>query len=206
MVKVLGKGLLAGSLLCVGALAWAAGEQKVDLQRAEEIVSGRCFLCHGMEGESSSPLFPRLAGQHAKYMAKQLADFKSGKRKSDTMKAQAEELTEQEILSLGAFFEAKKPQPHAPEDRDLAGVGRYLFHKGNSFSGVAACASCHGPKGYGTPLLPRLAGQNPEYITAQLQQFNKRERTNDNDVMHSIASKLTALEIKAVSEYIGALE
>lgn len=206
MVKLLGKSALAGLLLCAGAQSWAAGEPKVDLQRAEEIVSGRCFLCHGLEGESSSPLFPRLAGQHAKYMAKQLEDFKSGKRKSETMKSQSEDLTLQEMVSLGAYFEAKLPQPHAPEDKDLAGVGRYIFHKGNSFSGVASCASCHGAKGYGTPLLPRLAGQNPEYIAAQLQQFNKRERTNDNAVMHSIASKLTELEIKAVSEYIGALE
>ena len=186
--------------------AYGADQKKPDLQRAEEIVSGRCFLCHGLEGESSSPLFPRLAGQHAAYMARQLEDFKSGKRRSDTMKPQAAELSSEEMLALGAFFEAKKPQPHAPADRELAGVGRYIFQKGNAFTGVAACASCHGPKGYGTPQLPRLAGQNPEYITAQLQQFNKRERTNDNAVMHAIASKLTELEVKAVAEYIGSLE
>ncbi len=68
-------------------------DAKADQARAEEIVSGRCFLCHGMEGESASPVFPRLAGQHSEYIAKQLGDFKSGKRKSDTMKPQAEELT-----------------------------------------------------------------------------------------------------------------
>ncbi len=195
--------VLLGSTL--GA-AYGADQKKPDLQRAEEIVSGRCFLCHGLEGESSSPLFPRLAGQHAAYMARQLEDFKSGKRRSDTMKPQAAELSSEEMLALGAFFEAKKPQPHAPADRELAGVGRYIFQKGNAFTGVAACASCHGLKGYGTPQLPRLAGQNPDYITAQLQQFNKRERTNDNAVMHAIASKLTELEVKAVAEYIGSLE
>lgn len=204
MSKLLG-GMLWVGLLCLSAApAWAEG--KADLKRAEEIVAGRCFLCHGMEGESSSPLFPRLAGQHAKYMAKQLEDFKSGKRRSDTMKAQAEDLTPDEMQALGLYFESRRPQPHEPGDRDLALVGRYIFQKGNSFSGVASCASCHGPKGYGTPLLPRLAGQHPEYIAAQLQQFNKRERTNDNAVMHAIASKLTELEIKAVAEYIGTLE
>lgn len=195
--------------LCLAAAsgaAGAAGEDKPDLQRAEEIVSGRCFLCHGMEGESSSPLFPRLAGQHADYMVKQLEDFQSGRRKSSTMQPQAAELTRAEMRALGAFFEAKKPQPHKPEDADLAGVGRYIFLKGNPYSGVAACSSCHGPKAYGTPFLPRLAGQNPEYLATQLRQFNKRERTNDNAVMHAIASKLTDLEIQGVAQYLGALE
>lgn len=204
MRKIGGMGLLVGLFGLMAGPALAV--DKVELQRAEEIVAGRCFLCHGMEGESSSPLFPRLAGQHAKYMVKQLQDFKSGKRKSETMKPQSEELTQAEMLALGAFFEAKTPAPHVPEDQDFAGVGRYLFHKGNPYSGVAACSSCHGEKGYGTPLLPRLAGQNPEYIASQLKQFNKRERTNDNDVMHSIASKLTELEIRAVASYIGALD
>lgn len=195
---------LAGACLMLGQ-AWAA-EPKVDLARAEEIVSGRCFLCHGAEGESSSPLFPRLAGQHSGYISKQLADFQSGRRKSDTMKAQAEELTADDMRSLGAFFEKKPSQPHKTEDADLAGVGRYIFLKGNSYSGVAACSSCHGAKGHGSLTLPRLAGQHPQYIETQLKQFNKRERTNDNAVMHSIASKLSELETRAVAEYIGTLD
>ena len=172
---------------CLGTFAVAlsgsafAAEPKPDLARAEEIVSGRCFLCHGMEGESSSPLFPRLAGQHPEYMAKQLADFKAGKRKSETMKPQTDELTPAEMKALGLFFQSKKSVPHPAEDKDLAGVGRYVFQKGNSYSGVAACSGCHGVKGYGTAQLPRLAGQHPAYIETQLKQFNKRERTNDND-------------------------
>jgi len=89
---------------------------------------------------------------------------------------------------------------------DLAGVGRYIFTKGNTFSGVAACVSCHGPKGHGTPQLPRLAGQQALYLENQLKQFNTRERNNDNAVMHSIASRLTELEVKAVASYISTLE
>ena len=73
--------LLAGTALALLALP----AQAADLKRAEEIVGGRCFLCHGMEGEAASALYPRLAGQHADYIAKQLADFKSGRRKSDTI-------------------------------------------------------------------------------------------------------------------------
>jgi cytochrome c553 len=197
--------VLAGALGIFSTSANAA-DTKVDLKRAEEIVAARCFLCHGLEGESSSPLFPRLAGQHSEYMAKQLADFKSGQRASDTMKVQAAELTPEEMKSLGAYFQSKPAQANPAEDQGLAEVGRYIFRKGNIYSGVAACVGCHGNKGYGTAHLPRLAGQNAQYLENQLKQFNKRLRTNDNDVMHSIAAKLTELEIRGVAEYISTLE
>lgn len=199
------KKLLLAMTLAVAsgaALADAAAEQA----RAQEIVAGRCYLCHGAEGESASPVFPRLAGQHAEYIAKQLGDFQSGKRKSDTMKPQAEELTPQEMKALGSFFEKKKVSARPARDAELLAVGKFIFNRGNAFSGLPACASCHGPKGLGTPLLPRLAGQHPRYIEDQLKQFNSRERTNDNAVMHTVASKLTELERNAVAEYIATLE
>lgn len=195
----------AGILAALPALP-AVADAKAGQARAEEIVSGRCFLCHGMEGESLSPVFPRLAGQNAEYLARQLADFKNGKRKSETMKPQSEELTTAEMKALGAFFEKKKASSHTPEDKEIVPVGRYIFTKGNSYSGLPSCASCHGPNGLGTTQLPRLAGQHPRYIEDQLKQFNKRERTNDNAVMHTIASKLTELETHAVAEYISTLE
>jgi cytochrome c553 len=198
---LLGAGLFA-AVVSLPVLA----DAKADMARAEEIVSGRCFLCHGMEGEAASPVFPRLAGQHSEYVAKQLADFKSGKRKSDTMKPQSEELTPAEMKALGAFFENKKASANTATDQDIVGVGRYIFAKGNQFSGLPSCASCHGAKGYGTPQLPRLAGQHPRYIEDQLKQFNKRERTNDNAIMHTVASKLTELETHAVAEYIATME
>jgi len=196
---------LAGSALaaCCGALVAA---EAVDLARAEEIVGGRCFLCHGLEGESASPVFPRLAGQHSEYIAKQLSEFKSGKRKSDTMKPQAEDLTPAEMKALGAFFEAKKASARPVKDGELLAVGKYVFNRGNQFSGLPACASCHGAKGLGTPQLPRLAGQHPRYTEEQLKQFNSRERNNDNAVMHTVASRLSELERHAVSEYIATLD
>ncbi len=196
-----GLGALA-ALLSAPAFA----DPKADMARAEEIVSGRCFLCHGMEGEAASQVFPRLAGQHSEYVAKQLADFKSGKRKSESMKSQVEELTPGEMKALGVFFENKKAAPNQATDIDILAVGKYVFAKGNQFSGLPSCASCHGAKGYGTPLLPRLAGQHPRYIEDQIKQFNKRERTNDNAIMHTIASKLTELETHAVAEYIATME
>lgn len=189
----------------VSAPAVVDSKSGVDLKRAEQIVSGRCFLCHGTEGESASPIFPRLAGQHPEYIAKQLADFQSGRRKG-TMNDQAKELTEDEMRALGVFFGQKKPLAYTVREEDLAAVGRYIYHKGNLFSGVAACSSCHGPKGDGTIQLPRLAGQHAAYLEGQIKEFNKRERTNDNAVMHAIASKLTDLETHAVSVYISGMK
>lgn len=188
------------------ALAFPAQAQDAGAKRAAEIVGERCHLCHGRDGQSASAVYPRLAGQNADYIAKQLADFRSGKRKSDAMQPQTANLTEEEMRALGAFFAAQKPAARQASDADLVAVGRYLYTKGNRFSGVPACATCHGPKAAGTPQLPRLAGQHPRYIEDQLAQFNKRERTNDNAVMHTIASKLTELETNAVAAYLATLD
>lgn len=196
----------AVAVLGLPLAAIAAELPQVDLARAAEISAGRCGLCHGVDGDSSSPLYPRLAAQHHQYIAKQLADFKSGRRKSDTMNAMAENLTPEEMLALGVYFEQKPTKPRAARDADLAAVGRFVFHRGNEYSGVAACSGCHGENGHGTDQLPRLAGQVPRYIEEQLKSFNTRQRTNDNEIMHSVASKLTELEVKAVAVYISSLE
>lgn len=194
--------ILAASLLVLSANgAWSADEK-----RAAEISAQRCSICHGKEGESASPIYPRLAGQNAEYIARQLADFKSGKRASETMKPQAQDLTPEEMAALGAYFAQKPGKPRRAGDPELLGVGRYVFDKGNRFSGLPACASCHGAKGHGSPQLPRLAGQHPRYVEEQLKQFNKRERTNDNAIMHTVASKLTELEAHAVAEYVATLD
>ena len=191
------------SALLVASLAAAAAD---DAARAEQIVQGKCFICHGADGESSSPVFPRLAGQHARYIERQLADYKSGKRASSTMKPMVEDLSAADFKALGAYFESRKPQAHPVADPELAQVGRFIFVRGNPYSGVAACAGCHGAKGDGTETLPRLAGQHAQYTENQLRAFNKRERTNDNAVMHGIASKLSELELKSVAAYISGLE
>ena len=200
--------IIGGGLLAFAALspALAAANAVADQKRAEQIVAERCSLCHGKGGESASAIYPRLAGQHAEYIARQLADFKSGKRTSETMKPQAENLTPEEMAALGVYFQTRKAGGRRGQDGDLATVGKYVFAYGNRFSGVPACASCHGPQGHCTAQLPRLAGQHPRYIEDQLRQFNKRERTNDNAVMHTIASKLTELETHAVAEYVATLD
>lgn len=174
--------------------------------RAKEIVESRCAMCHGREGESASAIYPRLAAQHPDYIVKQLKDFRSGRRKSETMADMAKDLTDEEIGNLATWFSSRKPRTRSSGDTDLAAVGKFIFIKGNSFSGLAACASCHGANGVGTQQLPRLAGQHPAYLETQLKDFGKRDRNNDNAIMHSIASKLTELETRAVAVYIGGLQ
>ena len=189
-------------LLALG-LASGLAHAQADEARARKIIGGSCFLCHGAEGESASDVFPRLAGQNAEYIAKQLENFKSGKRKSTAMAPMVAELSTDEMVALGRFYSSRPPHKEAAKDASLAAVGQYLYHQGNKFSAVAACASCHGPDGAGSTTLPRLAGQHAAYLDSQLKQFSKRERTNDNAVMHSIVEKMTPLEMAAVAEYLS---
>lgn len=189
-------------LLCTAWLSSSAMAQ-ADEARAKKIVGGVCFVCHGAEGESSSEVFPRLAGQHWEYTAKQLENFKTGKRKSTAMADMVAKLTPDEMVALGQFFEKKTIEVEPPKDAGLAAVGKYIYHNGNKYSGLAACASCHGAEAKGTTALPRLAGQYSGYTETQLKQFNLRERTNDNAVMHAIASKMSPLEMAAVAEYLS---
>jgi cytochrome c553 len=184
----------------------AASHAAPDAVRGEEIVQGKCFICHGSAGESSSPVFPRLAGQNAAYVARQLADYRSGKRKSSTMQPMVEDLTADDFKALGAYFASCPTVGHEVADPELAQMGRFIFLRGNPYSGVASCATCHGANAHGTETLPRLAGQHAQYTENQLRQFNTRERTNDNAVMHGIASKMTELELKAVAAYLSGLK
>jgi cytochrome c553 len=149
-------------------------------------------------------MFPRLAGQHWEYTAKQLANFKSGRRKSTAMADMVAKLTADEMTALGKYFEKMVPPKEPAKEPDLAAVGQYIYHQGNKYSGVPACASCHGPQALGTSALPRLAGQYAAYTETQLKQFGTRERNNDNAVMHAIVTKMTALEMAAVAQYLSA--
>ncbi len=189
----------------IAVALWAmtgVAHAQADEARAKKIIGGSCFLCHGAEGESASEVFPRLAGQNAEYIAKQLENFKSGKRKSSAMAPMVAELSPEDMAALGRFYGSRPPHKEAPKDAPLAAVGQYIYHQGNKFSGVPSCASCHGPEGAGSNALPRLAGQHAAYLDNQLKRFNKRERNNDNAVMHTVVEKMTALEMAAVAEYL----
>ena len=190
--------LVLGALVLAGA-GWAQGDEA----RARQIIGGSCFLCHGADGESASEVFPRLAGQNAEYIAKQLENFKSGKRKSTAMASMVEKLTPEDMAALGRFYASRPPHQEAAKDAPLAAVGQYIYQVGNRFSGVPACATCHGADGAGSNALPRLAGQHAAYLDKQLRQFGQRARNNDNAVMHAVVEKMTPLEMAAVAEYLS---
>ncbi len=183
----------------------AGNAQAADNGVAISLVEEKCHLCHGTEGEASSAIYPRLAGQNLDYLRKQLRNFRDGLRKSDTMNEMAKGLTNEQIEALAEYFSAKPALSHRVRDKALAAVGEYIFLKGNKFSGIPSCASCHGQEGLGTDQLPRLAGQHKRYVEDQLQAFDQRVRTNDNTIMYTIASKLTELEIAGVSLYVSGI-
>jgi len=139
-------------------------------------------------------------------VARQLSDYKSGKRKSSTMQPMVEALNADDFQALGAFFASRPTHGHEVQDAELALVGRFIYLRGNPWTGVASCATCHGADAHGSQTLPRLAGQHAQYTENQLRQFNKRERTNDNAVMQGIASKLSELELRAVAAYLSGLK
>jgi len=175
-------------------------------EQAKQIIEDKCHHCHGYKGEASNVIYPRLAAQDKAYMIKQLTNFKSGTRQG-TMNEMAKDLSESDIVALADYFSRQPPLTHKvrASNSDLNSVGKYIFQKGNKYSGVPACSTCHGKNGAGTVKLPRLAGQHKRYISSQLEDFNLRKRTNDNVIMHSIATKLTELEREAVALYASGL-
>lgn len=193
-------------VLCALIAATPVLGEEVELARARKIVAGSCFLCHGMQGESATELSPRLAAQNENYIAKQLANFKSGERRSSAMQPMVGALTPQDMRALGAYFSKQKSEPHPTVDARLAAQGMFIYRQGGKATEVAACVGCHGERGHGTENLPRLAGQVAPYLATQLKNFGARVRTNDNAVMHTIAARMTDEEIVAVAEYLSGLE
>jgi cytochrome c553 len=198
--------LLCAAYVPLGHAAEAAA--KADPAQAQPIVTKICAACHAADGNSPSPANPALAGQHADYTAKQLADFKANKeRKNPVMFGMAATLSPQDMNNLGAYFEAQNPKTRAAKDPALVKLGQQIYRGGIMNKGVAACASCHGPSGAGIPAqFPRVAGQYAEYTVAQLQGFRAGERANDpNRMMRAVAARLSDGEIKAVAEYMAGL-
>jgi cytochrome c553 len=166
-----------------------------------------CAACHGMDGNSAATNFPKLAGQHADYTAKQLMDFKSGDRQDATMNGMAAALSEQDMADLGAFYASQKLSVGTAAE-DKVELGETIYRAGNAASGVAACGACHGPNGNGNPMarFPGLSGQHADYTVAQLKNFRAGARANDaGSMMRGVAKKMTDAEIEAVAQYIQGL-
>jgi cytochrome c553 len=166
-----------------------------------------CAGCHGADGNGGAdPTWPRLAGQDADYIAKQLADFKAGARKDPIMAGMAAPLSAQDMKDIGAYYANLKPRPGAAKSAELARLGEKLYRGGNAKTGVSACMSCHGPSGHGIPpRYPRVSGQSAAYTEKQMLAFKSGARANDGDIMTRIAFRMSEQEIRAVSDYMAGL-
>ena len=180
--------------------------QAADDARASEIFQAQCAICHGPDGESSTDVFPRLAAQHAGYVARQLEDFQTGRRKSAVMSSLVRQLSPAEMQAIGRWLESRPVRAHEVLDPALAARGRGVYRDGIPAKGVPACWKCHGEAGEGTDTLPRVGGQHAQYLENQLRAFGKRERTNDSMVMQTIAVRIGEDELRAVSSYISGLK
>ncbi len=185
--------------------------EKPDVERGRVIATQVCAACHGVDGNIASEVYPKLAGQHADYLYKQLVDYKvaAGASKSARsnliMAGFAAALSEQDAKNVSAYFASQKSTPGFAHDREKVALGQKIWRGGIADKGVPACAACHGPTGAGIPTqYPHLAGQAQAYTIAQMQAFQEGSRSNSIQ-MQTIAARLSAAEIQAVADYIAGL-
>ncbi len=199
------------SLMAIFGLAFGlnATATAADLAAGEATAGAICAGCHMPDGNSVVDMFPKLAGQHAQYLAKQLNDYKSGARKDDTMTGMAATLaTDEDVANVSAFFASKQATAAAADSSKVA-LGKDIYRGGNITSGLPACMGCHGPEGSGNPAAkyPALAGQHATYTINQLNMFRDGKRDNDvNKMMRNIAAKMSPAEIEAVANYIAQMK
>ena len=175
---------------------------------AGKLKSTQCAACHGADGNSVNPEWPKLAGQHADYLVKQLSYFEKGERENATMKPMANVLDEEGREDVAAYYALQKVKTGAA-DPELVELGEKIYRSGNPESGVAPCIGCHGPNGAGNPaaLYPALRGQHAKYTENQLHGFAEGKRVNENakKMMQILAARMTNREIRAVASYIQGL-
>ena len=188
-------GLIPNLLLAQGDAA--AGQAK----------SALCGSCHGVDGNSPLAMNPKLAGQSARYMVKQLQEFKSGARESAIMASMVLSLSDQDMEDIAAWYSSQQPtiQGATPESIELA---ERLYRAGNSEIAVAACSACHSPTGKGNAPagFPLLSGQHAEYTLQQLKNFRSGARQNDGSaMMRTVVERLTDKELEALASYVSGL-
>jgi cytochrome c553 len=175
----------------------AAGQAKAAL----------CATCHGADGNSQLSINPKLAGQNASYLVKQLMDYKSGARANPTMTAMVAALTDQDVLDIAAWYSSQQVSLLGADPETLE-LGETLYRAGIKDLSVAACSACHSPTGNGNgPAgFPSLSGQHSEYTLLQLKAFRAGERQNDSSaVMRSVVERLTDKELEALASYVSGL-
>ncbi len=197
--------VLVTLLLTLGitGVAQAAGDAKAGQTKA-----AMCGACHGADGNSAAPNFPKLAGQGERYLLKQMNDIKSGNRNILEMTGLLTNMSEQDMADIAAYFASQNMSVGAA-DPALVKAGEALFRGGKLAEGMPACTGCHSPNGAGNDAagFPQLGGQHAQYVAKQLTDFREGNRTNDGDsmMMRSVAAKLSNKDIQAISSYIQGL-
>jgi len=173
-----------------------------------------CAACHGADGNATLAMYPKIAGQHAEYIYKQLKEFKLGLdsggkegRYDVAMSPMAAPLSDQDMKDLAAYFASQTTKPGSTPENVVA-EGQILYRGGDMERGIPSCQACHGPRGVGQSLagFPKVSSQHPEYIKAQLEKFRSGDRNNDmNGMMRDIAVKLTDKDIEILSKYMSGL-
>jgi cytochrome c553 len=196
---------IASLLVLISLQAFAKGDAA-----AGQAKSAICAACHGVDGNSAVPNWPKLAGQHEKYLVRQVTLIKSGDRQVPEMLGIVPGLGDQDIEDLAAYF-ASHETTLGVADESKVTLGERIYRAGNAESGVPACMSCHGPAGEGNPLAgyPALAGQHSMYTNKMLTGFRAGENYGEDDmpsgIMNGSASELNDEEIEAVASYIQGL-
>lgn len=206
------RSLLISSLLLLASASLQAQDQAPDLAKAKQIAESICVACHNADGNSQLSANPKLAGQHADYLFKQMREFKSWNgatpvRENAVMTAMIASVEEPEMKALAQYYAAFALQPEPAKNVDTVALGQHIWRAGIAAKGVPACAACHGPNGAGMPAqYPRISGQFAEYTEAQLKGFRDGIRHNDPArMMQTIALKMTDAEMKAVADYAAGL-
>ncbi len=190
-------------LLATISVAHAAGDAGAGKGKA-----ANCAACHGADGNSMVGTFPKLAGQGAKYLLKQMKDIRDGARSVPAMAGQVDNMSDQDLADIADYYAGLSQTPGASKDEGLA-LAESLYRAGNADVGIAACTACHSPRGLGNAPagFPRIAGQHAEYLAIQLKAFRDGARNNDGDskMMRSVVERLRDDEIQALSNYIAGL-
>ena len=195
-------------LFVLALLGSTAGVHATGDPAAGQAKAATCLACHGPDGNSVTPQWPKLAGQHPGYTKKQLVELKASEMRSNAMMApMIKGLSEQDMDDLAAFY-ASRPRSGGFASAERVALGERVYRGGNLETRVAACMGCHGPKGLGDPLagFPSLAGQHAAYVVIQLKAFRSGERRNDiSGMMQDVARWMSDDEMEAVAEYIAGL-
>ena len=202
------KVLFALSVGLLGVLSGARAIAQTGSAEAGQAKSAICASCHGVDGNSVTPEWPSLAGQHESYIVRQLEAYRNGERQDVGMQNFAAMLSEQDMHDIAAFFSSQAMRAKGA-DPALVSLGEEIYRGGLPDRAIPACIACHGPTGSGNPLAayPRVSGQHATYTLATLRAYSSDARKSDGEAqtMRNVAEHLLEDEMHAVASYIQGL-